>query len=144
MGVSPTYLSFTGSAAYRDIYANKPGRQQCMKDPLTYKRPPNGTHSILSMPSDADQGRYRRLLANGFSERAMREQQALIKHYINLLIQRLHEHCVKSPQDVVAWYNWPTFDIIGDLTYMSRLIASRKRDTTLGSNLSSVASRQTP
>jgi cytochrome P450 len=35
---------------------------------------------------------------------------------IDLWIQRLHEHG-HEPLDIVAWYNWLTFDIIGDLAF---------------------------
>lgn len=36
--------------------------------------------------------------------------------YFDLLIQRLHENADK-PVDLVKWYNFTTFDIIGDLTF---------------------------
>ena len=36
--------------------------------------------------------------------------------YVNLLIQGLHEN-VSKPQDLVAWYNRTTFDVIGDLAF---------------------------
>lgn len=49
----------------------------------------------------------------------MREQQPIIMQYINLLIRRLHENCYDgtSPVDIMSWYNYTTFDIIGDLVY---------------------------
>jgi hypothetical protein len=51
----------------------------------------------------------------------MREQEPIIVGYIDLLVQRLHEHCGKGadkkPMDMTAWYNWTTFDIIGDLAF---------------------------
>lgn len=49
----------------------------------------------------------------------MREQQPTIVQYINLLIQRLHENCGegKNPIDIMSWYNYTTFDIIGDLVW---------------------------
>lgn len=49
----------------------------------------------------------------------MREQQPIIQGYVNLLIQRLRERCDggKQPLDAVAWYNYTTFDIIGDLAF---------------------------
>jgi cytochrome P450 len=69
----------------------------------------------FQVKSDADHSRYRRLLAHAFSEKALREQEPLIKSYIDLLISKLHENAAK-PQDMVAWYNFVSFDIIGDLT----------------------------
>lgn len=39
----------------------------------------------------------------------------MINRYIDLLIQRLDER-TNQKVDMVAWYNWTTFDIIGDLS----------------------------
>lgn len=96
---------------------NKVGRCQLQKDPEIYSRDPNGFHSILSVPSDTEHGRYRRLLSHGFSEKAIREQESVIQKYVDLLIQRLQKRAGAGPQDMVAWFNWTTFDIIGDLTF---------------------------
>ncbi|RFU33652.1 hypothetical protein B7463_g2674, partial [Scytalidium lignicola] len=82
-----------------------------------YPVAPGGAHSILSAQSDADHSRYRRLISHGFSEKAMREQEPVATSYIDLLIQRLRERAKHGPQDMVAWYNWTTFDLIGDLTF---------------------------
>ena len=78
----------------------------------------NGIHSILSA-NDADHSRYRRLLAHAFSERALIEQEHLILSYIELLISRLRERASSSGTavvDLVQWFNFTTFDIVGDLS----------------------------
>lgn len=43
----------------------------------------------------------------------------LVRVYIDLLIKRLTEACdAGTPtQDIVKWYNWTTFDLIGDLMF---------------------------
>lgn len=79
----------------------------------------NGIHSILSA-NDADHARYRRLLSHAFSERALREQEYLPIAYIDLLIRRLRETVASSKNgsaivDMVQWFNFTTFDIVGDL-----------------------------
>lgn len=78
----------------------------------------NGIHSILSA-NDADHSRYRRLLSNAFSERALIQQESLLLSYIELLISRLRE-CASSKHtavvDMVQWFNFTTFDIVGDLS----------------------------
>jgi cytochrome P450 len=115
--IRPDTLSFSGSQAAKDILTNKAGHGQLQKDPKIYIRDPNGFHSILSTPSDADHSRYRRLLSHGFSEKAIREQESVLKEYVDLFIQGLHKRCKEGPQDMVAWFNWTTFDLIGDLTF---------------------------
>jgi cytochrome P450 len=73
-------------------------------------------NSIVTVKDDADHSRYRRLLSHAFSDKALREQEPLIKQYVDLFISRLHENAKNGPQDMLSWYNFVTFDIIGDLT----------------------------
>lgn len=115
--VRPGALSFSGSQAAKDILNNQPGRGQLRKNPEVYVKSLNGEYSILSVPSDADHSRYRRLLSHGFSERAIREQEPVVQSYVDLLIRGLHQRAKEGPQDMVAWFNWITFDVIGDLTF---------------------------
>ncbi|RDW60756.1 hypothetical protein BP6252_12139 [Coleophoma cylindrospora] len=115
---SPNHVSFCTGDAYKELYSNKPGRGQLMKDPGSYLSfTVAGIHNILTTPSDEDHSRFRRLLAHGFSEKATREQESVVLGYVDLLIQRLHECAKEGPQDLVSWYNWTTFDLIGDLTF---------------------------
>ena len=79
----------------------------------------NGIHSILSA-NDADDGRYRRLLAHAFSERALAEQEYLPLTYIDLLTSKLRGIISSSEDhvaavDIVQWLNFTAFDIVGDL-----------------------------
>ncbi|KAL8806673.1 MAG: hypothetical protein Q9182_001201 [Xanthomendoza sp. 2 TL-2023] len=76
----------------------------------------NGIHSILSA-NDADHSRYRRLLSHAFSDRALREQAPLLMRYIDFLVRRLHERAARAETvDMVQWFNFTTFDIVGDLS----------------------------
>jgi cytochrome P450 len=79
----------------------------------------NGIHPILSA-NDADHARYQRLLSHAFSERALREREYPSIAYIDFLIRRLRETVVFSKNgcaivDMVQWFNFTTFDIVGDL-----------------------------
>jgi hypothetical protein len=46
----------------------------------------------------------------------MREQEPIIRTYIDLFISRLQENAGK-PIDICKWYTCLTFDIIGDLAF---------------------------
>ncbi|KAK7999076.1 hypothetical protein PG991_014751 [Apiospora marii] len=74
---------------------------------------------IVGVKSREEHSRLRRVMSHGFSAQAMLEQQPLIKRYVDLLLQRLHERGDggRTPLDVCKWYNWTTFDIIGDLAF---------------------------
>lgn len=113
----PDSLSFADPDAAKELYAERPGAPELRKDPLVYPVSLNGSFSILNAPNHADHNRYRRLLNPGFSDRAIRDQESVVKLYVDLLMQRLRENAARGPQDMVAWFNWTTFDIIGDLTF---------------------------
>jgi averantin hydroxylase len=83
---------------------------------MTLARPLNGVYHILGA-NRANHSRFRRLLSHSFSDKGIREQTPVIQQHVNLLIQRLHEHAGKGSQNMVDWYNWTTFDVIGDLAF---------------------------
>lgn len=118
--IAPNELSFIGAQAWQDIYGHHQGRPNFPKNPLWMAPGPNGIHSILSA-NDADHSRYRRLLSHAFSDKALRQQEFLILGYIELLISRLKEQTAVSSTstavvDIVRWFNFTTFDIVGDLS----------------------------
>lgn len=49
----------------------------------------------------------------------LRDQEPLIRTYVDLLINRLHRRIQNNRPtvDLVSWYNWTTFDLIGDLAF---------------------------
>ncbi|KAI2794707.1 Cytochrome monooxygenase lcsI [Penicillium oxalicum] len=117
--VSPTTLVYRSPQAWKDIYGHrKAGQGSFLKDPGTYISGPSGPSIINS--NEADHSRERRLLSHAFSEKALRDQEGLVQSYVNLLVERLKEQIDSAPQstvDLVSWYNFTTFDIIGDLAF---------------------------
>lgn len=93
----------------------KNGQSENPKAPY-YGGEPKG--SILGASRD-DHSRMRRLTSHGFSASAILEQQPLISHNIELLIQRLHENCADGRKaiDISMWFSFTTFDIICDLSF---------------------------
>ena len=64
-----------------------------------------------------DHSQYRRLLSHAFSGQGLREQEFRINHYVDLLMTGLANHSLSGTQDMVSWFNWTTFDLIGDLAF---------------------------
>jgi cytochrome P450 len=115
--VAPNELSFTSSQAIKDIYAHATKKEEFRKDPLNQQLPPNGIPNILGANKE-NHVRYRRLLAHAFSEKGLREQEPLIKKYVDLLIDGLREKAEAGETiDIAMWYNMTSFDIIGDLAF---------------------------
>lgn len=103
--------------SWKDIYGLRSGRVQLPKNTvLADKGYPEHLAAIID---DAQHARVRGLLSPAFSERAIREQEPLIMKYVDLLIQRLKSQVQGSMGGEVnleRWYNFTTFDIIGDLS----------------------------
>ncbi|KAF6240618.1 hypothetical protein HO173_001289 [Letharia columbiana] len=115
--INPNTLSFVSAQSWKDIHGHRPGRIQLPKNREALEEK-NQPPSIASIIGDADHARVRGLISPAFSERAMREQESLIMGYIDLLIQRLKAQIQgpnKGEVDLVRWYNFTTFDIVGDL-----------------------------
>lgn len=114
--IGPDVVSFSHPDAAKQIRGHrKPGMGEHGKDPHHFG---SLTNTILG----ADRGnhtRYRRALARGFSAQAMLDQQPIIKQYVDMLFRRLHEECGDGAKsvDIVKWFNYTTFDIIGDLAF---------------------------
>lgn len=120
--VSPTELSFIDEQAWPDIYGHatpslKSGNLP--KDISLQRAHPNGSSNILRANTE-DHRRLRRIQAHMFSEKALMAQEPLIKIFANKLVVRLQEKA-SSPStdivDIVKWYNYTTFDLLGELAF---------------------------
>ena len=129
--VAPGRLSFTHPDAWREIRGHrKAGEGEHPMEPRFYA---TARRNILGADR-ADHARFRRVLAHAFSARAMHAQQPLIARYVDLLLDRLRARAAalhtgkerrESPRaiprgcstDLAAWFNFATFDVIGDLAF---------------------------
>ncbi|KAK5662431.1 hypothetical protein OQA88_8342 [Cercophora sp. LCS_1] len=125
--IAPDQLAFTDPSAWRDIYGG--GTHKGLPKWPTMYRTAGAPPSILG-EDDTNHALLRRTIAPQFSERAMREQEGIITKYVDLLIRQLRNVAVDTDTkdavtggekgrtvDIVRWYNWTTFDIIGDLAF---------------------------
>lgn len=116
--VAPNELSFASGDAWKPIYGTRIGHGQKPKDARFYPPTIGGAPSII-VSNDADHSRFRRLLSHAFSDNSLRGQEPIIKGYVDLLMQRLQERIAggNNAIDLMTWYNFTTFDIIGDLAF---------------------------
>jgi len=113
--ISPDELSFISASAWKDIYGDRPGHEHFQKDLLLL----SGDDSIVTAP-DADHSRMRRLLGHAFSDKALRKQEHLVQSYTDSLINGLQKQIDGPPKgriNFADWFNWTTFDTIGDLSF---------------------------
>jgi cytochrome P450 len=116
--IGPNELSFSNREAWNEIYGHRIGKPNMQKDEDMYTPPLFGPKSIITA-DDAGHARYRRLLAHAFSDKALRAQEPMLVSYVDLLIRRINELCDggSNPLDMVKWYNFTTFDLIGELSF---------------------------
>ncbi|GAB1217298.1 hypothetical protein ATERTT37_006536 [Aspergillus terreus] len=115
--IAPNKVSYITAQAWKDIYGHKKASEPEMaKDAKWQVADPNSPHLVYS--TREQHGHYRRLFSNGFSDRSLREQEPLLQGYIDMLMDRLERAArAKHPVDIVQWFNWTTFDFVGDLTF---------------------------
>lgn len=116
--VAPDELNFTNPQAWKDIYGHRQGIPENKKDPRE-EIFDSQTHKSLVFSDKEKHSYLRRLLSNAFSDKAMKTQETVLQRYSDKLIQRLHERCGmgSGTEDLVAWYNFTTFDLIGHLAF---------------------------
>jgi cytochrome P450 len=78
---------------------------------------PNEVNNIVSVGHVGMHAAMRKDLSHGFSATALLDQEDLIQHFVNLLIDQIGQHGMTAPIDMVKWYNLTTFDIIGELSF---------------------------
>ncbi|GJN78228.1 isotrichodermin C-15 hydroxylase [Purpureocillium lilacinum] len=120
--IAPDEVSFI-SNVWQDVYAAHNGEKATkgtyLKDRRWFAAPYNNTWSILQADAEAHP-RMRKMIAPAFSDKVLREQEAMIQEYVELFVLRLHEQTEndsKGDVDMVKWFNFFTFDIIADMTF---------------------------
>ena len=113
--IHPDEVSFIGSSAWKDIYNSHPAFP---KPEFGTAPSPNGVKPMMTTNTE-DHDRQRRIFSHAFSTTALKEQEVLVTHYADLMVDRLRERVANGEDtfDVMRWYQYATFDIIGDLCF---------------------------
>ncbi|KAF7168575.1 hypothetical protein CNMCM5623_001557 [Aspergillus felis] len=117
--IAPDELSYNTAEAWEDICGHRTGeRTESFEKDLTFFPPaPNGVDSIIVARDDAHR-RFRRLLSHPMSDKALNSQQEIIGGYVDQLIYELRRRCDEpGVVDMVRWFNFTSFDILGDLAF---------------------------
>jgi len=125
-----------------DIYGTRFGKPQLEKDPKIFQRGEAANIVSMALPltaklnmklmidvasNNADHARIRKLLSHAFSESALRDQEPILTKYIDLLVSRLKDQIDGSAAgkvDIMSWYNFTSFDIIGSVNITSGVMTS--------------------
>ncbi|PGH17922.1 hypothetical protein AJ79_00821 [Helicocarpus griseus UAMH5409] len=111
--IASNELSFAHAQGWRDIYSTQ-SKVQVTKA-VSGVEEKEGAQSIVTAEGDIHT-RQKRMMTTMFSEKMLREKESLFVGYTDLLIQKLAAFEGK-PVPLADWYNFTTFDIIGDLLF---------------------------
>lgn len=115
--VRPNELSYANPAAWHDIFSSRPLLSRPFFRVIdTPGLVPNMNEEL----SHTEHNRLRKILAPGFSDRALREQEHIVQKYTTLLVKRFQEAVMDTDNgsadiELHQWYQFTSFDIIGDL-----------------------------
>lgn len=115
--IGPSELSYTDARAWKDIHGHS---APVVKDPNHYGPPPTGTRGLFLADNNDEHARQRRIFSHAFSDRALKDQEPLLRGYVELLVSKLRELSTATPEakiNMVDMYNFTTFDVMADLTF---------------------------
>jgi cytochrome P450 len=82
--------------------------------------PEGGPAPVFTTIDLKEHARIRRFMDPAFSDRAVLQQEPILQDYVSLCINKLRERCSpigSTTVNIVDWFNFTLFDIIGDLSY---------------------------
>jgi cytochrome P450 len=72
----------------------------------------------MTMADDANHARLRRSMNGAFASRSLAEQESILDENVDLLLHQFEQQSKKGLEtDLRLWYNYATFDLIGDLAF---------------------------
>lgn len=113
--VAPNRLAVDGVVGWKDVHAVRAPSPEMPKLPGYYG--PDSHRSLVASPTREGHQRHRRALAYGFSNTAMHEQEPVITYYVDMLIRQLSKRSKEGPLDMAMWFNFLSFDVVGDLAF---------------------------
>lgn len=136
MRTGPNKLSFANATAYREIYGHvKQGGKRFLKnewydpkllDTQQYDR-------IVRVRDPVIHAEHRKAMSHAFSARALRDQEVVVHHFVDLLMDQLKKLGKNGEEPVSATraWNWLTFDVIGKRWFLTLLCPSFKNAPSL-------------
>jgi cytochrome P450 len=115
--LGPDQVNFTCPEAWKDIYGH--GHTEL---PKFFPKGTGMDDGNILYSNASNHFRLRRAMLPAFSDKALRQQEPLIRVYVDLLMKRLQEVADKgNSTNMIRWYNFTTFDLIADLAYGEEL-----------------------
>ncbi len=117
--IAPNELSFINAGAWHDLYGHHPGRETTPK--WGYGELPGGAKRLFTA-NDSEHSRFRRIMARGFSDRALRDMEPVFQKITNDLVGGFRKYTSGSDTrttvvDLREWYNFVGADVVSELVF---------------------------
>ena len=119
---APNEVSFAQEDAWHDAFASQRGRKPLPRNPTFFKAPPGQPDNLITTVDANANARMRQVVMPALTERALVKQEPTVQGYADLLVVRLMERATATENakeavviNVVDWFNWFAFDLVGDL-----------------------------
>ncbi|KAF2159813.1 hypothetical protein M409DRAFT_70842 [Zasmidium cellare ATCC 36951] len=114
--VNPAEISFNnGAEAWESIYGFK--KPKPFRDPQFYAVGVNGCPDVVSSDEE-NHSRQRKILSTGFSDKAIKGYEPLLRSWAQKMITKMFEQANKAGEiDMLKYLNCTTFDVMGDLAF---------------------------
>lgn len=112
--IGPDHIAVDGSVGWPQVCGYRSKGEEFGKMPGTH---PGDMESILVAPRESHR-RQRRQLSHAFSDASLTEKEPTINKYIGMLLDSVSSRADKGEAvNVVDWFNFALFDIVGELTF---------------------------
>ncbi|KAJ0418348.1 cytochrome P450 [Aspergillus carlsbadensis] len=109
--LGPTELSIADPQAVKALYS---GQAKVGKGPwYTVLEPRVSLHMVRDKKEHA---RRRKVWDQGFSSKALRDYEPRVSYYTTQLIDAISKN-VGKPMNIAKWFNYYSFDVMGDLSF---------------------------
>lgn len=118
--IAPDEVSF----AHEDIWHDAFGRNPLPRNPTFFQTPRGQPDNLVMTASAVASARMRQVVMPAFTERALAKQESIMQTYTDLLMTGLlrqihmsHSADNKAVINIVDWFNWFAFDLLGELGF---------------------------
>lgn len=113
----PNELSFASAPAWKDVYERRKDDKILIKDLLFYRTDDTVRAKHIISTSDPEEHAQMRKMSHAFSSAAILKQEDAIIRYADDLMLAIREKGEQGPINLVEFFNWMIFDVLGELAF---------------------------
>jgi cytochrome P450 len=106
--ISPGEVSFIEPEVWKEVYGHR--ASTFIKTTEFYGPDPYGNPSGIMRADNVSHAHQRRMISHAFSDKALRDQENLLRGYVGLLVEKLKGIAAGNKQtDIVEWCSYASW-----------------------------------